>query len=655
MAPGSVRVDADPGRAPGGTTAPRPPCGHGRRARQPLSQPPGAHALNRPWPDLSPARGARGAGRSRQPGPVPRPRTSVVHRLSAPDGRPDPGSSSIAGRPARPSATRDRDLSGGARRRQSPRLLGRHREPSGPAWATAAPLPGPGRRRGSRPGATAARLYGRLDRARAGHARWPVPCPSTSPRPSTRAFPGTTLAGPPAASCCGSCSACWARCASCAPRMAATITFHLPFIGAAMILGGPTAGAWVAFLSTIERRELESQPWYGILANHAVLAIAAVLGGIVASGVAMAVGGASGEVAGTPWDAGTLVAAGAGVVVLAAVATAMGATTVLLRDGLTTPAFLEALLGLLGRVTAARGRARALVPGARLRGGRLVGARPDRRVRAPDLGQPPDAARRRADRPPVRPDASPAAGAAGSAGCGGPGPRRDDAVHRPRRVRDQQQYGTDVGDEVLREVGTPAARPGAPARRHRRPARWRRVRRCSCPGFVDAHGDAPGRGDLDGHLRADHHERRRARRRRVDRRRGRWSPGAALQSGHRSCAHADEAMRIAKDQGGGVHLYDPTRAARRSRTRRREPERPPGLPPCDLLAVLADEVGSLGEALQAERRDVDARGLAVQDQLGHAETDGGRGLEPRAAVAAVEVEALGAGRPAGRGSGAGLA
>jgi hypothetical protein len=50
-----------------------------------------------------------------------------------------------------------------------------------------------------------------------------------------------------------------------------------------MILGGcpgrPHSGAWVAFLSSIERRELESQPWYGSLANHGVLTIAAVMGG----------------------------------------------------------------------------------------------------------------------------------------------------------------------------------------------------------------------------------------------------------------------------------------------------------------------------------------------------------------------------------------
>ncbi len=130
------------------------------------------------------------------------------------------------------------------------------------------------------------------------------------------------------------------------------ITFHMPFIGAAMILGGPTAGAWVAFLSTIERRELESQPWYGILANHAVLAIAAVLGGIVTGVVAEALGIGGEAVAAGPWDAATFVAAGAGALVLAIVATAMGAVTVLLRDGLTRHAFLEALLGMLGRVTA---------------------------------------------------------------------------------------------------------------------------------------------------------------------------------------------------------------------------------------------------------------------------------------------------------------
>ncbi len=65
-----------------------------------------------------------------------------------------------------------------------------------------------------------------------------------------------------------------------APGGHAVWTFHFPFVAAAMVLGGPTAGAWVAFVSTIERRELDSVPWYGALANHAVMALAAVMGGL---------------------------------------------------------------------------------------------------------------------------------------------------------------------------------------------------------------------------------------------------------------------------------------------------------------------------------------------------------------------------------------
>ena len=59
------------------------------------------------------------------------------------------------------------------------------------------------------------------------------------------------------------------------------LTFHIPFIIAAMALGGPTAGALVAMLSTIERRELREVPWYGTLANHAALTFSAVIGGVV--------------------------------------------------------------------------------------------------------------------------------------------------------------------------------------------------------------------------------------------------------------------------------------------------------------------------------------------------------------------------------------
>ena len=39
------------------------------------------------------------------------------------------------------------------------------------------------------------------------------------------------------------------------------LTFHLPFIVAAMVLGGPIAGGWVAFLSSIERRQPVPLEW----------------------------------------------------------------------------------------------------------------------------------------------------------------------------------------------------------------------------------------------------------------------------------------------------------------------------------------------------------------------------------------------------------
>src|SRR5512134_3527962 len=59
------------------------------------------------------------------------------------------------------------------------------------------------------------------------------------------------------------------------------LTFHIPFIVAAMALGGPVAGGVVAAVSTIERRELTELPWYGTLANHAALTISGVLAGLV--------------------------------------------------------------------------------------------------------------------------------------------------------------------------------------------------------------------------------------------------------------------------------------------------------------------------------------------------------------------------------------
>ena len=51
---------------------------------------------------------------------------------------------------------------------------------------------------------------------------------------------------------------------------------------AATVLGGPTAGAWVALIGTTELRELRGTvPWYGTLSNHGGLMIPAVAAGLV--------------------------------------------------------------------------------------------------------------------------------------------------------------------------------------------------------------------------------------------------------------------------------------------------------------------------------------------------------------------------------------
>lgn len=132
-----------------------------------------------------------------------------------------------------------------------------------------------------------------------------------------------------------------------APGGAGFLTFHLPFVGAALVLGGPTAGAWVAFLSSLERRELLQQPWYGVLANHSILVIGAVAGGLVAPVVDQAVRAG----AGSPGLA-TALAAVTGTLIVAAITVAMAAVTVILRDELTVGDYLGILRGQFGRVLA---------------------------------------------------------------------------------------------------------------------------------------------------------------------------------------------------------------------------------------------------------------------------------------------------------------
>jgi putative nucleotidyltransferase with HDIG domain len=68
-----------------------------------------------------------------------------------------------------------------------------------------------------------------------------------------------------------------------------------PIMGA-MFLGGPAVAGWVAAVGTTELREIRGRvPWYGTLANHAVLVVPAVLAGCVREGL-LSLG------AGVAWD-----------------------------------------------------------------------------------------------------------------------------------------------------------------------------------------------------------------------------------------------------------------------------------------------------------------------------------------------------------------
>jgi diguanylate cyclase (GGDEF)-like protein len=110
------------------------------------------------------------------------------------------------------------------------------------------------------------------------------------------------------------------------------LTFHLPFIVAAMALGGPTAGVLVAFLGTWERRELDAgeMPWYGALSNHAHLALAAVAGGIVLQTTESVLTARIG-----PGQEVVLVAIVLASLTFAVASTAFAGLTVVLRDRLT--------------------------------------------------------------------------------------------------------------------------------------------------------------------------------------------------------------------------------------------------------------------------------------------------------------------------------
>jgi putative nucleotidyltransferase with HDIG domain len=63
----------------------------------------------------------------------------------------------------------------------------------------------------------------------------------------------------------------------------------------AMILGGPTAAGWVALIGATEVRELRGDvPWYGTLANHAMVVLPAIVGGVVISAARIPLASSSG-------------------------------------------------------------------------------------------------------------------------------------------------------------------------------------------------------------------------------------------------------------------------------------------------------------------------------------------------------------------------
>jgi hypothetical protein len=60
----------------------------------------------------------------------------------------------------------------------------------------------------------------------------------------------------------------------------AAVVYAVPAVVAAFALGGPTAAAWVALLGSTELRELRGGlPWYGVLANHAMVVVPGAMGG----------------------------------------------------------------------------------------------------------------------------------------------------------------------------------------------------------------------------------------------------------------------------------------------------------------------------------------------------------------------------------------
>ncbi len=106
-----------------------------------------------------------------------------------------------------------------------------------------------------------------------------------------------------------------------------TIIFGVAPVVASFALGGPTAAIWVAAIGSLEWRELSGRvPWYGVLANHAMIMIPAGLGGIVMAGLLQLGIGSDPQL-------GNLVALAAGAATFCVINMALAVLTVYVRAG----------------------------------------------------------------------------------------------------------------------------------------------------------------------------------------------------------------------------------------------------------------------------------------------------------------------------------
>ncbi|MES2209208.1 MAG: GGDEF domain-containing protein [Chloroflexota bacterium] len=106
-----------------------------------------------------------------------------------------------------------------------------------------------------------------------------------------------------------------------------TIIFGVAPVVASFALGGPTAAIWVAAIGSLEWRELSGRvPWYGVLANHAMIMIPAGLGGIVTLGM-LELG------IGDDAQLGNLIAVAAGALTFCLINIALAVLTVYIRAG----------------------------------------------------------------------------------------------------------------------------------------------------------------------------------------------------------------------------------------------------------------------------------------------------------------------------------